>query len=68
VVPGDRRDPEQVDCRVGGGQQDRDGVVVPGIAVEDDLFHGRSLVVGRRSGEVGRALQCAPQGRRGTIR
>ncbi len=36
LVAGDRRDRQELDGRRGGGQQDRHGVVVAGVAVEDD--------------------------------
>src|SRR6185312_8155548 len=36
LVAGDGRHGEQLDRRAGVGEQQRDGVVVPGIAVEQD--------------------------------
>jgi hypothetical protein len=35
AVAGHRRDREEIDLRVRGGEQDRDHVVVAGIAVQD---------------------------------
>lgn len=40
VVARNRGDAEKVDARVAGRQQDGDGIVVPRIAVQNDLFHG----------------------------
>ena len=44
LVPGDGGHREQLDLRAAVGEQQRDGVVVPGVAVEEDLAgHGGSL-------------------------
>ena len=42
LVAGDRRQRDEVDGRAGERQQDRDGVVVPRVAVEDDARHAYS--------------------------
>ena len=43
-LPGDGGHREQLDLRAAVGEQQRDGVVVPGVAVQDDLAgHGGSL-------------------------
>ena len=48
-----RGDREQLDLRVAVGEQQRDGVVVAGVAVEDDLLIGFSLESCRTSRSAG---------------
>ena len=71
LIAGDGGDTEQIQLGAGEREEQRDRVVVAGVAVEDDVGHGlrvvRERILSPRSSLTGRAPACGPSPDLGTF-